>query len=67
MRKPDESVSEFESSAKENRPGILRELVEFLGQNKKYWMIPLVVLLLAIALLVILGGSAAAPFIYTLF
>ncbi|MFO1458481.1 MAG: DUF5989 family protein [Verrucomicrobiota bacterium] len=67
MSKPDESVSEFESSAKEKRPGILRELVEFLGQNKKYWMIPLVVLLLAIALLVILGGSAAAPFIYTLF
>jgi hypothetical protein len=38
-----------------------------LKQNKKYWLIPLVVILLLFGVLVILGSSAAAPFIYTLF
>jgi hypothetical protein len=47
---------------------IVRELIEFLLTRKKYWLIPiLVVLTLFGGLLVLSQGSAVAPFIYTLF
>ncbi len=40
----------------------------FLKQRKKFWLLPLIVALLLIgALVVFAGGSAVAPFIYTLF
>ena len=46
----------------------LQEFWLFLRTRKKYWLIPLIVMLLLISLLVIAtGGSALAPFIYTLF
>lgn len=47
---------------------IIRELLEFLFENKKWWIGTIVVLLLALGLLVVLTeGSAIAPFIYALF
>ena len=46
----------------------LRELTEFLLARKKYWLIPVVlVMVLFGGLLVMSQGSAVAPFIYTLF
>ena len=52
----------------QEEPGsLLRELVQFLRQHKKLWMLPLIVLLMLLGLLIVLSGSAAAPFIYTLF
>jgi hypothetical protein len=38
-----------------------------LKHNKKFWLIPLLVALLLVGVVVMLGGTAAAPFIYTLF
>jgi len=47
---------------------ILMEFWEFLRVRKKYWLLPIVtVLLLLGALIVLTQGSAVAPFIYTLF
>lgn len=47
---------------------ILKEFWEFLNQRKKYWLMPIVLMLLALGLLLVLtSGSALAPFIYTLF
>ncbi len=62
-----DSAKDFERAAKEERKSFLREYIDFLGTSKKYWMIPLVIVLLALALIIVLGGTAAAPFIYTLF
>jgi hypothetical protein len=45
----------------------LRELFQFLAQNKKWYLIPIAVVMLLMGILIILGGTAAAPFIYTLF
>jgi hypothetical protein len=45
----------------------LRELVEFLAQNKKWYLIPVVLAMLLLGILIILGATGAAPFIYTLF
>lgn len=45
-----------------------RELMEFLLARKKYWLIPVVlVMVLFGGLLVMSQGSAVAPFIYTIF
>jgi len=46
----------------------LVELWEFMRERKKFWLLPLIVLMLAFGGLVILTkGSAVAPFIYTIF
>jgi len=46
----------------------LRELTEFMLMRKKYWLIPIVLLLLMFGGLIVLSqGSAVAPFIYTIF
>jgi hypothetical protein len=61
------SRSEFERAAGEAQGGLISEFVDYLRQNKKWWITPIVVVLLMVGALVIFGGSAAAPFIYTLF
>lgn len=57
----------FEEAGRGKQAGILAETWLMLRDNKKYWLIPLIAGLLLFGLLVVLGGSAAAPFIYTLF
>lgn len=57
----------FEEEAKEASPGLMEELLDFLKHNKKWWLTPIIVVLLLLAALIILGGTGAAPFIYTLF
>ncbi|QTN30769.1 hypothetical protein HZ994_01625 [Akkermansiaceae bacterium] len=66
MSKP---TNEFEKAAEggEGEKGILREFLSFLGENKKWWLAPILIVLLLFGLLIILGGTGAAPFIYTLF
>ena len=47
---------------------ILRELWAFLRIRKKYWLIPMLVMMVLLGgLLVLSKGSVVAPFIYTLF
>ncbi|MEE8131295.1 MAG: DUF5989 family protein [Vicinamibacterales bacterium] len=47
---------------------VLGEFWEFLRFNKKYWLLPIVMMLVLVGLLLVLAqGSAVAPFIYTLF
>ena len=46
----------------------LKELWAFLGARKKFWLLPiLLVMLLLGGLLILAQGSAVAPFVYTLF
>lgn len=46
----------------------LVDLWHYLKERKKWWLLPLMVILLFFGLLIVLsGGSAVAPFIYTLF
>lgn len=51
----------------EGSSGVLTELWSFMVHNKKWWLAPVIVLLLLLGVLVVLGTSGAAPFIYTLF
>ena len=59
--------SEFEQEAKKGRQSFLAEFIEFLRTNKKWWMTPILIVLLLVGALLVIGGSGAAPFIYTLF
>jgi hypothetical protein len=46
----------------------LKELFLFLRIRKKYWLVPLILILLLMGVLIVItGGSALAPFIYSLF
>ena len=49
------------------RGGLIREYLAFLRYNKKWWLTPIIVLLLLFGVIVVLGGTAVAPLIYTLF
>ena len=61
-------MSKFETEANAtDRTGIVAEFWYFLSHSKKWWLLPIVVILLAFGVLVFLSGTAAAPFIYTLF
>lgn len=46
----------------------LKDLFSFLAERKKFWLAPVVIVLLLLGVLLVIGGSSAvAPFIYTLF
>jgi hypothetical protein len=64
----DRDLNEFEKAAREQPAGgLLRELWGFLRDNKKWWLLPIVVMLLLFGALIFLSGTGLAPFIYTLF
>ena len=67
MSDESKSKNEFLDGAAEKRPGLLAEFWHFLKHNKKWWLLPIIIVMLLVGVLVVLSGSAAAPFIYTLF
>ena len=62
-----DEAGDFQQLAEEKRVGLLVEFWQFLKENKKWWLAPIVITVLFLGMLVLLSGSAAAPFIYTLF
>ncbi len=50
------------------RPSLVRELWAYMRTRKKLWLLPLIVVMLAVGMLIVAAqGSALAPFIYTIF
>ena len=64
MKSKQDDVAEL---AKSGRSSLASEFWDFLKHNKKWWLLPIVIVILALGALVFLSGSGAAPFIYTLF
>jgi hypothetical protein len=64
-----EPENEFEKASRsgEGNRGLFSEFFGFLKENKKWWLAPILVVLLLFGLLIILASTGAAPFIYTLF
>jgi hypothetical protein len=59
---------DFAKQAEQESVGLIREFLSFLAHNKKWWLLPiLVVLVLLSVLIVAFGNPAIAPFIYTIF
>ncbi len=46
---------------------IVAEFMLFLRENKKWWLLPMIIMVLLLGALFFLGSSPVAPFIYTLF
>jgi len=60
--------NEFEQIAqKRGEASFLQELWGLMRAHRKYWLMPIILVLLLFGLLVSLSGTAVAPFIYTLF
>ena len=57
----------FESAAQEQRLTIAHEFLIFLKEEKKWWLLPILLVLGLVAVLAIFTSTGAAPFIYTLF
>jgi hypothetical protein len=46
----------------------LKEFLDFIRERKKYWLLPIIIVLALFGILIVLSqGSAVAPFIYTIF
>lgn len=61
--------TQFEKAAASapRRGGFLREFWDFLKTNKKWWLLPILITFLVLALLILISSTGVAPFIYTLF
>lgn len=62
-----DEADELAALAASGKQGFVREIFAMLRQNKKWWLTPIIIVLLLVGVLVILGGTGAAPFIYTVF
>jgi hypothetical protein len=67
MKKEKEPVDFQDITNSSKQSGFLGEFASMLMHNKKWWLTPIVLVLILFGLLIILGGSSYAPFIYTLF
>ena len=65
--KTEQTGNEFEQAGQEKQLSIMQEFLVFIVEDKKWWLIPIVLVLSAVGLLVLFGSTGAAPFIYTLF
>ena len=59
---------QFERAATEAANiGVVSELWGFLRSNRKWWLLPILAVMVIFSLLILLSGTGVAPFIYTLF
>ena len=57
----------FAEQATASETGLVAEIVDFLRENKKWYLAPVLAVLLMLGLLIVLSGTGLAPFIYPLF
>lgn len=58
---------QFERLADDRQLSLVEEFVQFLRENKKWWLIPILLVMVLLSVLVVLSTSGAGPFIYTFF
>lgn len=57
----------FEAAGDGRRPSVVEEFLHYLRESKKWWMLPILIMMLCLGVLVLLTSSPIAPFVYTLF
>jgi len=66
-QEPDkQQVNEFEAESQRKRTGLVREFIDFLKHNKKWWLTPIILIILLVGLMIVSMGGVG-PFIYALF
>lgn len=66
MSQPTQQAS-FEELARQQPPGLAAEFWQFLMHNKKWWLLPILLVMLMLGVLIFLSSTPLAPFVYTLF
>lgn len=61
------SGKSFQDASNEARQGLVSEFIGFMKENAKWWLIPFLVVFGLLGLVLVLGTTGAAPFIYTMF
>lgn len=67
---PEEKRSEdeeFLQAAQQEERGLISEFIMFMAENKLWWLTPILVVFGLLGVLLALGATGVAPFIYTLF
>ncbi len=64
---PPEKKDDFLEAAGQKERGIVAEFVAFMAENKMWWMTPILIVFGLLGVLLVLGATGAAPFLYTLF
>ena len=67
QRKREEAARDFQKAAAGRSGNLFGEIWEFLRANKKWWLLPIIAVLILVGGLIVLSSTALAPFIYTLF
>ncbi len=63
-QKPAEN--EFLQAAEQEERGLIAEFVAFMAENKMWWLTPILIVFLLLGVLLILGATGFAPFLYSL-
>ncbi len=63
----DKETTDFEQAASGRRHGIASEVSSFVWRNKRWWMIPMILVLSLLGLVILLGSTGVGAFIYPLF
>ena len=58
---------EFQRAAQQKRVGLVRDFLDFLKYNKKWWLLPILFTFGILGALVLLQATGVGPFMYTLF
>jgi hypothetical protein len=57
----------FARAGEGSRDSIVSDYLQFLKRTKKWWLVPLIIMLLLFGVLFVLAATGVAPFVYTLF
>ena len=63
----DRKATDFAKLGEDGPKSAVGELFAFLGESKKWWLLPIIIAVLILGAFIILAGTGAAPFIYSLF
>jgi hypothetical protein len=58
---------DFLQAAQDKERGLVSEFVMFMAENKMWWLTPILIVFGLLGVLLVLGATGVAPFIYTLF
>jgi len=62
----EKQASEFRQESQRKRTGLAREFLDFLKHNKKWWLTPIIFVILLVGVMIVTMGGVG-PFIYALF
>ena len=66
-QRDERNADDFEAQAAGRQAGVVSEFWCFLRDNRKWWLVPMLVVLLILGLMVFSASTGLAPFIYTFF